>query len=44
MQSMIHDIKLAPEGHKKINWVKEYMPVLRSLDKELSKTKPLLGK
>lgn len=44
MQSMIRDIKLAPSGHKKINWVKEYMPVLKNLDAELSKTKPLAGK
>ncbi len=44
MQSMIRDIKLAAEGHKKINWVKEYMPVLKSLDEEFSKTRPLLGK
>ena len=41
---MIRDIKLAAEGHKKINWVKEYMPVLKSLDEEFSKTRPLLGK
>ena len=44
MQSMIRDIKLAPSGHKKINWVKEYMPVLKNLDNELSQTKPLAGK
>lgn len=44
MQSMIKDITLAPSGHKKINWVKEYMPVLKNLDMELSKTKPLAGK
>lgn len=44
MQSMIRDIKLAPSGHKKINWVKEYMPVLKNLEAELSKNKPLAGK
>lgn len=44
MQSMIKDIKLAPEGHKKISWVKEYMPVLKNLDEKFSKTKPLAGK
>lgn len=44
MDSMIRDIKLAPEGHDKINWVKGFMPVLNVLNEEFSKTKPLLGK
>lgn len=44
MESMIKDIKLAPSGHDKINWVKNFMPVLNSLNDELSKTKPFLGK
>lgn len=44
MQFMIRDIKLAPQGHDKINWVKEHMPVLNILNAELSQTKPLLGK
>lgn len=41
MESMIRDIKLAPSGHDKIAWVKNFMPVLRSIDEEYSKTKPL---
>jgi len=44
MESIIRDIKLAPQGHDKINWVKEFMPVLNVLNDELSKTKPLKGK
>lgn len=44
MKSMIRDITLAPQGHDKINWVKNFMPVLGALDKEFSKTKPFAGK
>jgi adenosylhomocysteinase len=44
MESMIRDIKLAPQGHDKINWVKEFMPVLNVLNEDLSKSKPLRGK
>lgn len=44
MESMIRDIKLAPSGHDKIAWVKNFMHVLRSIDEEYSKTKPFAGK
>jgi adenosylhomocysteinase len=44
MESMIRDIKLAPSGHDKIAWVKNFMPVLRSIDEEYSKIKPFAGK
>lgn len=44
MESMIRDIKLAPSGHDKIAWVKNFMPVLRSIDEEYNKTKPFAGK
>ncbi len=43
MQSIIRDISLAPQGHDKINWVRQFMPVLNNLNAELSLTKPLLG-
>ena len=43
MKSIIRDAKLAPQGHDKINWVIEHMPVLNSLNKEFLKTKPLAG-
>lgn len=44
MKSMIRDLSLAPQGHDKINWVKNFMPVLHSLNEEFSKTKPLAGR
>jgi adenosylhomocysteinase len=44
MDSIIRDIKLAPQGMDKINWVREHMPVLNVLNAELSKTKPLAGR
>ena len=44
MKSLIRDVKLAPQGHDKINWVKNFMPVLNVLNEDLSKTKPLMGK
>ena len=44
MESIVRDISLAPQGHNKINWVKEFMPVLNILNNELTQTKPLLGK
>ncbi len=44
MASIIRDSKLAPQGQDKINWVKNFMPVLNGLNADLSKTKPLAGK
>lgn len=44
MKSMIRDIKLAPSGHDKIAWVKNFMPVLNEIDKEFSVTQPFKGK
>lgn len=44
MESMIRDIKLAPSGHDKIEWVKNFMPVMAAVDEEFSKTKPFAGK
>ena len=44
MKSMIRDIKLAPSGHDKIEWVKNFMPVMRAVDEEFSRTKPFAGK
>ncbi len=43
MKSIIRDAKLAPQGHDKINWVIEHMPVLNSLNADFLKTKPLAG-
>lgn len=41
--SMIKDSKLAPLGKQKIAWVKEYMPLLNSLNDEYSQSKPFAG-
>ncbi|MBQ7515120.1 MAG: adenosylhomocysteinase [Schwartzia sp.] len=43
MESMIRDIKLAPSGHDKIAWVKNFMPVLRQIEEDFSKKKPFAG-
>ena len=39
----IRDISLAPSGHRKIQWVKNNMPLLRGIEEEYSKTKPFAG-
>ena len=44
MESKIKDIALAPSGHDKINWVKNFMPVMNAIEKEYSVTKPFAGK
>jgi len=41
--SKIRDLYLADAGRKKIAWVKDFMPVLRSLEEEYSQCKPLFG-
>ncbi len=42
--SMIKDIALAPAGWQKINWVKEYMPVMKKIEEDFIASKPLAGK
>jgi len=44
MNYLIRDIKLAPEGHSRINWVKGYMPLLNKLEEEFQRDKPFKGK
>ena len=39
----IRDISLAPDGHRKIEWVRNNMPLLRGLEKEFSVTRPFEG-
>lgn len=41
--SEIRDIGLAPEGHKKIAWVKSNMPLLRGIEEEFRVKKPFAG-
>ena len=39
----IRNVELAESGHKKIEWVKNNMPILSSLEKEFEKNKPFEG-
>ena len=41
--STISDIRLAPEGEKKIAWAAAHMPILGSVAKELARDKPFAG-
>lgn len=41
--SDIRNLAFAPSGHKKVKWVKNYMPVLSYLHKEVIETKPFKG-
>ncbi len=42
-QYEVRDLSLAPSGHRKIQWVKDNMPLLRGLEEEFLKTKPFEG-
>lgn len=44
MNAEIRDIKLAPSGAKKIEWVRRNCPLLHGLEEEFSKTKPFAGR
>ena len=44
MESIVKDKSLAPYGHDKINWVKNFMPVMSAIDKEYSQKKPFAGR
>ena len=44
MQSIVKDMSLAPSGHAKIEWVKNFMPVMSAIDREFSQSKPFAGK
>ena len=41
--SSVTDIKLAPEGEKKIAWVARNMPICSAIAKDFSETKPFAG-
>lgn len=41
--SVITDIKLAPEGHLKIDWVNQHMPVLNRIREQFEKEQPFKG-
>ena len=42
-KSLVRNIKLAPSGQKKINWVKKNMPVLSLIEKEFNHDRLLSG-
>ncbi len=44
MEGNIADRSLAPEGKKKIDWVKSHMPVMAEIEDELSSKKPFEGR
>ena len=44
MESQIRNLALAPQGHDKINWVKNHMPILNQLEEEFRYTQPFAGK
>ena len=44
MNYIVKDIALAKTGHDKIEWVKNFMPVMSAIDKEFSQSKPFAGK
>lgn len=39
----VKDISLAPSGHRKIEWVRNNMPLLRALEEEFKEEKPFEG-
>lgn len=41
--SIIRDASLAPSGHKKIEWVRSFMPALSEIEKKFEKEKPFAG-
>lgn len=43
MDYIVRDIKLAPYGKLKIDWVKEHMPVLNEIRRDFEKTQPFKG-
>ena len=41
--SIIRDASLAPSGHKKIEWVRSFMPALSEIEKKFEQEKPFAG-
>lgn len=42
-ESIVKDMALAPNGHLKIDWVQEHMPVLNRIRERFEKEKPFAG-
>lgn len=43
MESVIRDIKLAPNGKLKLDWVKAHMPLLNTIEEQFKKEQPFKG-
>ena len=41
--SIVKDMSLAPSGHLKIDWVRDFMPALSGIEERLRKEKPFAG-
>ena len=41
--SIVKDMSLAKSGADKINWVKNFMPVMNAINDKYSKSKPFAG-
>ena len=42
-KSIVKDLALAPDGHLKIDWVKNHMPVLNSVEESFKEQQPFKG-
>lgn len=42
-ESQVKDMGLAPEGHRRISWVQEHMPVLNEVRKQFENEQPFQG-
>ena len=41
--SQVRDMSLAPSGHRKIQWVRDFMPALSSIEERFRREKPFAG-
>jgi len=43
MEGVVADKSLAPQGKKKIEWVKSHMPVMEKIEEDIAENKPFAG-
>ena len=41
--SIVRDLSLAPSGHRKIDWVRNFMPALSRIEARFEEEKPFAG-
>ena len=41
--SIVKDLSLAPSGHQKIQWVRDFMPALSGIEERFRREKPFAG-